>query len=200
MASRIKKQKIIWVVASGIVIVLVVLYFIFFAGGTIKLPSDLVAARQAAARVSEKIVDLTSETNEKIKVINSLDLGGDRDAAYALIREARETNGEAYEQAFELSRHLQKLTESLGRIESIKGQRIAYEAVAVELSLVSEFITYTQNLNAFLDNLSAAVSSDSSEYRILADQQLQEVNDAAIKINKLNQEFLSKINQFDESL
>lgn len=164
------------------------------------LPGSFMDARERAAEISKRIVELTSETSKKIKAANVSDLTGRTLDARTLIQEARTNNTEAYQNAFELSRQLQRLAESLAELKSTKSQRLAYEAVAVELALVSEFITYTQNLNRFLDNLDKAIVFNSVAARDEVRAALQEINKSAETINRLNLEFLAKMKKFDSSL
>ena len=164
------------------------------------LPGNFMEAREQAAAVSKRVVELTSEIGKKIKAANISDLTGRTLDARTLIQEAKTNNTEAYQNAFELSRHLQRLAESLAELKSSKSQRLAYEAVAVELALVSEFITYTQNLNRFLDNLDRAIAFNSGAARDEVRTALQEVNRSAETINRLNMEFLAKMKKFDSSL
>ncbi len=185
-------------VLLGIILV-VVFYFLKTNAQNGKLPQDFIDARKSSSEVSQKIVDLTNATNGKIKSINLSDFNSETDQALISIKEARETNNEAYAQAFELSKNLQKLAESLNSIKSPISQRLAYEAVAVELSLVSEFITYTQSLNNFLDSLGRAISSNSLSERKISETYLKEVNGKVEKINNLNEEFLAKITAFDKN-
>jgi hypothetical protein len=173
-------------------------YFFFFSKA--KLPQQFLDARQNAALVSQKIVDLTEITNQKIKSINLEDFNGNANAAIRLINEARESNAQAYAKASELAGYLQKLAESLADLNSRESQRNAYEAVAVELSLVSEFIVYTQSLNDFFDSLTKAIVTDSLADRKAVEEKLRKVNEQAKKINQLNGEFLSKMRKFDKSL
>lgn len=198
--KKVVKRRILWFIIVLVVTLIVALYFFLAPNKPIQLSDEFLAARQNAAAVSEKIVVLTSATNKKIRAVNLSDLNGDASQAYALIQEARRNNAEAYNQAFELSRHLQKLAESLSAIPSVKSQRLAYEAVAVELALVSEFIIYTQNLNNFFGSLSSAIQTNSFADRIAVQNYLKEVNKHAEKINDLNEEFLVKIEKFDKSL
>ena len=192
-----RRNRWIFLGACGIVL-LIVLYAL--ARDPVELPSSFVAARSSASAVSREIVSLTGETNAKIREANSLDLRGDSEKARFLIRDARDANGLAYQRAFELSQYLQKLTESLQDVPSSHSQRLAYEAIAVELSLVSEFINYTQNLNTFLERLEQAIATGLSQDRTFAEATLRGVNDKASRINDLNEEFLAKMREFDESL
>lgn len=187
-------------IASAILGIFFVLgiYFIFF--GKVELPQRFVSAREKTALTSQEIVRLMELTSEKIKAINLEDFNRNINEAIALVSEARKNNSEAYSKTAELARRLEELASSLNEIKSRKLQRSAYEAVAVELSLVSEFIVYTHILNNFFDSLSRAIITDSLADRLNVEMKLDEVNRQARKINNLNKEFLSKISSFDESL
>jgi len=198
MLLKRRTKVFIWS-AAGLIVLGLLTYLIPQFLGTTKLPQEFLDARRDAAEVSQKIVDLTHNTNEKIKAVDPSEFSGDPDKAVVFIRQVQQSNSEAYNQAFELSRHLQKLAESLEKIKSSKGQRLAYEAVAVELSLVSEFILYTQDLNKFLENLAKAAATDSDADRSNVGQSLGAVNQRVNKINDLNKEFLAKIEAFDSS-
>ncbi len=173
-------------------------YFFATSAGKAKEPQQFLEARRNAAEVSANIVGLTQSTNEKIKAINLSDLNGNAEKALALIQEARATNNEAYKSAFELSRGLQTMAEALAQIKSLESRRQAYEAVAVELGLVSEFINYTGSLNNFLDSLTRAIATNSPADRLTAENYLKEVNQKTETINNLNQEFSAKIGKFDK--
>ena len=173
-------------------------YFVFFGRAT--LPQRFVSARERTAQTSQEIVDLVELTNEKIKAINLKDFNRNINEAIVLVSDARENNSQAYSKTSELALRLEELAFSLNEIRSRKLQRPAYEAVAVELSLVSEFIVYTHILNNFFDSLSRAIITDSLADRLNVEMKLNEVNNQARKINNLNEEFLSKIGSFDKSL
>lgn len=190
--------KIVWF-ATGAAVFVIVASIIMFRGPS-ELPPAFIKARIEASEISRRIVELTSATADKVKEVNEFDLEGDRNGALDLIGEARNNNTEAYNSAFDLSRNLQVLAESLAYLPSNKSQRLAYEAVAVELSLISEFIVYTKSLNEFLDSLDAAINTDSTTDRDAVDKMLTDVNESAYKINFLNDEFLVKMGAFDESL
>lgn len=178
---------------------LIAYFFVDGAGGKEKIPPQFLEARQNASAVSGQIVDLTTRTNEKIKAVNLSDLSGNAGNTLSFIQEARNLNSDAYVAAFELSRQLQKMAESLEQIKSLDTRQEAYEAVAVELALVSEFISYTQSLNNFLDSLTKAIAMESSAERGAGEKYLTEVNEKTATINNLNQEFSAKIRKFDES-
>lgn len=164
-----------------------------------RLPEEFVRARQSAAVTSQHIVDLAKLTSTKLAEVNLSDLGGETVRALTLIDDARASNESAYGKAFELTQHLQSLAQSLEGVPSAAKQREGSEAVAIELSLVSEFIIYTQKVDAFLDALERAIRSRTETDRTVAIAALDEVNKKVDSINSLNQAFREAIGVFDES-
>lgn len=193
-------KKRILLILSGVVVAGVLIYALaVFPTLSAAPPKSFMDARQAASITSKQIVDLTNLTSEKIKQVNVSSLGGqEREQALSLIRDARATNTQAYQKAFELSQNLQRLAETLNEIKSADAQRIAYDSVATELSLVSEFIGYTQSLNTFLDNLGILVSSNTIKNQETVRANLQEVNSRAAQVNTLNNTFNQKMQQLDK--
>lgn len=175
------------------------IYFIGAQVASSRLPDEFVQARQSAAAVTGHIVALTKLTSEKLAEVNLSDLAGETSRALSLISDARAANDTAYRQAFELTQHLKNLAESLAGVSSPAKQREGSQAVAIELSLVSEFIVYTQKVDAFLNALARAVETNAEGDRNIARAALDEVNAEVVTINSLNQSFLEAIGQFDAS-
>lgn len=163
-----------------------------------RLPDEFVRARQSVAAISQQIVDLSSLTGEKLSEVNLSDLRGETAQALMLISDARAANDSAYRKAFELTQRLQELAQSLKGVSSATKQREGAEAIAVELSLVSEFIIYTQKVDAFLDALERAIRLNIEANRAAAATALTEVNAKVISINALNNSFREAIGIFDE--
>ncbi len=195
-------RKHLWwgVGAAGVLLAAGAVVLVVRSAGPVVLPPEFLAARRSAALTSAQIVSLTNQTDDTIKQVNFSDLGGDSTQALALIENARSANREAYSKAFELTGYLQTLAGSLQAIPPGSGQGVAYEAVSVELSLVSEFILYTQQLNGFLDALGKAITSGTPADRSAAQAALAGVNTEVTKIDTINQQFLSKMQEFDQSL
>lgn len=164
-----------------------------------KPPLEFLTARQQGAEISQRIVELTTETNQKIKEINSLDLNGDYNKALTLIDETKNKNSEANSQAIKLADEMRKMAESLDKISAVKSRQLAIEAISSEMSLIANFIDYTATLDRFLNNLRLAIATANVAYRRLAEENLLEINNQTLKINSSNQEFLDKIKAFDKS-
>ncbi len=164
------------------------------------VPVDFTTARNHAATVSQSIVTLTEDTNKTIQDIHTAQTAGTTDQVLSLIDNARGTNAQAYEKALELSKDLQRMTESLHQIQPRARQQIAYEAIAIELSLTSEFITYTGALNDFLNTLAKTVTAGGFENQRALSGKLATVNGKVAIINNLNREFNQKMQKFDASL
>jgi hypothetical protein len=199
------KEKRTKAIITGAVLVCAIALIVLLARGssggpTIVLPEDFVRARQNASQVSQRIVDLTTFTAGKIAAANTSNGSGNVSQTETLINEARSANDEAYRSASDLASYLKDLAGSLSTIQSVSSQRLAFEAIATEMSLVSEFIVYTQNLNDFLDNLSLFVKPGSSVKSSEVNAALQKTNKSAERINDLNEEFNTRMTRFDKSL
>ncbi|MDI6734359.1 MAG: hypothetical protein QMD50_02615 [Patescibacteria group bacterium] len=192
-----KTYKLIFWGVFAIIIIAIIIYFVLTSGS--KIPKEFLLARQDTALISQKIAVLTQKTTDQIKTVNVSELTGSPERALLLIKDAKESNRRAYDQATELAKSLQKLAESLNDINGIERQQLASQAVAIELSLVSDFIVYTQYLNKFFDNLTKAVSTNSFASRRNVEESIREVNGQVARINSLNREFLVKIAEFDAS-
>ncbi len=189
-----------WLVMVLVVILVFFSYLVFANGKVGDLPQSFWDARKSAAGVSQEIRDLTTRTSDAIASIEISDKKDVVAKTRALIEEARINNSEAYKRAFVLSQDLKKIAESLHLIESRRLQQAAYQAVATELSLVSEFINYTQYLNSFLSGMEMTLKSYTPENVQLVEQMRREINREVETINDLNEEFLEMMGRFDSAL
>lgn len=192
------KRKV-FILLSVIVAGIVLVYVFAFSGEKAKPPANFQETRAHAALISQDIVNLTEKTGEKIKNMNIPEIGGGIEEALALIRDARSTNAESYKKASELALDLQKLASMLDQIEPDISKQLAYEAVATELALVSELIAYTENLNTFLDSLATLIINRDLRSESQVQLNLRLVNEKITRINKINKEFIKKMEEFDKS-
>jgi hypothetical protein len=65
---------------------------------------------------------------------------------------------------------------------------------------VSEFITYTQNLQTFLDAVAALVVMNTEGNKTAVNQSLLAVNEKTRLINELNGRFTLKMEEFEKTL
>ncbi len=158
--------------------------------------SSAAREQQTADTLTREMIALTAQTNQKIHSINLSDLHGDSAKARALIDEARQTNDQAHEKAVRLASELESWTKSLSGISSPAGQKQAYEMVALESALISQFIDYTKELNNFFDVLGAAVTTNNQASRARVEQSLTEVNKKIAAVNNTSDEFLKKAAAF----
>jgi hypothetical protein len=195
-----KRTKYRILLAGAVCFVLFGGYALFWGFGSAQIPQTFVEARKEAANVSAQIVDLTNETNSKIKNANYTELTGDVERAIVFINDARQLNQTSYTKAFELTKHLQGLATSLVEMGASKSRSLAYDAIAADLGLVSEFIIYTQKLNSFLESLGKAIVSKTDRDRALMQIALDAVNQQVERINQINREVQGKMEAFDNSL
>jgi len=194
-------QKIpVWLKIAFIVLLMAVAWGIWFWANKspVKPPADFLIARQKGAEISQKIVELTLATNQKISEINSLDLNGDYLKALNYIEEAKNRNKETLNQAVKLANEVQKMTEFLDKI-SLKSREIAIKAITSENYLLTNFMNYNQIFGQFLGNLRGVIATSKIEYRQAAENNLSELNIKTAIINNLNQEFIGQMEEFDKS-
>lgn len=195
--ERLKLPKTVLRAALLVIGAGLALYLIGAKIAVSRLPDEFVRARQSAAFTSQEIADLANRTGEKLTEVNLSDLSGETARALTLIKDARASNETAYRKAFELTGYLQDLARSLEAVSSVTKQREGSEAIAIELSLVSEFIVYTQKVSAFLDALERAIRYNVEANRVAAASALVEVNEKVESINSLNRAFREAIGEFD---
>ena len=177
-----------------------VLYGAYLFSNPGQLPSSFTEARDKAALASQEIVRLTNETSDTIKEVNSLERAGNYAKARETLEKAEKSNEAAHQQAINLSTELQGLAESLVGVRKSNSQRLAYQAVAVELSLVTQFINYTDQVNSFLEELAAVLDGLITPNRQSLENKLRSANEMAKRINDLNAEFQERMKEFDRSL
>jgi hypothetical protein len=190
-------KRIFLIIIPIIIVVVLFVYLLSSLQGNV-VPADFTAARQNAAGISQDIVNLTSEASKKIESANQAEDNGDLDQLRSLISDAKTTNATAYQKAFDLSKSIQQMAESLNNVRTSR-QQLGYEAVALELSLVSEFISYTESMNDFLNNASKSALDESSANQKMTTDSLNEVNQKVSLINDLNKNFIDKMAAFDQA-
>lgn len=161
-------------------------------------PQDFKDVQASVAGISQDIVRLSNETNIKIKELSELDARGKRERGRALIDEARAKNKESYEKAVILSKELEKLAKSLNTLQNPDAERLMYQGVSIQISLVTEFIQYSKDLNTFLETVEVGLINDTPEnrFRITADE--QQVNARIATINQLNETFQQNATAFEK--
>ena len=190
-------KKVSLALALLIAVVGLLVYFLNSLQSKV-VPADFTSARQKAALVSQDIVNLTVETGKKIELANQAEAKGNSEQLLGLINDAKNSNTSAYQKAFDLSSNIQKMAQSLDNV-SPEQQQLGYEAVSLELSLVSEFISYTDNLNNFLNALTKSVLNKSSGNQKEVSDALEAVNQKASLINIINRNFIDKMAAFDRA-
>lgn len=174
-------------------------YYVWsLASQPVVLPERFGVARSDAAAASEEVVRLADEVRRLVGEVNAAEKVGEHETALARVAEAKEKNEAARQAALTLTNRLQALTESLGEILSTKSQGLAFEAIAAQLAVADEYLTYTGALNTFFD----AISSDGAgEARRAAIQSaLDAVNQSATRIGELNTAALSALSALENSL
>lgn len=193
-----------WLKTVAVVVLAGGLFFVFtgvkfFQGTFSPPPADFLTAYREGADISQNIVRLTAETSQKIQEINSLDLNGDINAALFLIEQTANKNQETYQEAVKLSDRMRQMAETLNKISLPESQQFAVKAISAELSLIGNFIGYSQTMNQFLSNLYKAIATTKKEFRRQAENNLAELNVKTYAINNLNRQFLEAMDNFNKT-
>jgi len=202
MSKKVFKKIPNWIKFTTALIILVAIgYGVWFFASRppIKPPAEFLLAREKGAEISQKIVELASSTNKRIEEIDSLDLNGDYPKALILIEEAKNKNQEMLNQAVNLAKEMQIMTESLGKISLSKNRELAIRAITTETYLLTNFMQYKDILDQFLRNLNGAIATSRNEYRQAAENNRLDLNIKAGTINNLNQQFIEQMAEFDKS-
>lgn len=202
MSKKVFKKIPNWIKLTITLVALVAIGYgvwFFISHPPIKPPAEFLMARQKGAEISQKIVELASSANQKIEEINSLDLNGDYIKAASLIEDAKNKNQEMLNQAVNLAKEMQIMTESLEGISLSKNRELAMKAITTETFLLTNFMQYKEILDQFLRNLNGAIATSKIEYRQAAENNRLDLNIKAGTINNLNQQFIEQIKEFDKS-
>lgn len=198
------QKKLFLIISLSLVGLVAILFGIAFGVPYLQsrapLPQGFPEARTRAGQISQDIVMLSNQTNENLKALSALDPKKDKTRADELINDARNKNQAAYTKAVELSTELQKMSESFRGIQSLSLQRVVYEAIAIEISLVTEFIQYTEDFNIFLEVVSVFLADGSAENKIKVQNAERVVNQRITNINQLNDAFLSQMEKFEKAV
>jgi len=201
MRSEFITKRRIWFAVGTIGALLIAGAVFWFVYYPTQVPAAFIEDRQAAAAMSQRIVEITESVSARIGEANSYEKAGDRDGALALMEQAHTENNEARLKAVELSAQLKKLTESLNGIHSGTTQQYGIRAISQGLVLVNEYITYSQYLGVFLDALANSFSGIvTKEESAEIDRALSAVNQEAATMNRMNQLFQNAMSEFDRSL
>lgn len=185
----------------GVVALLTAIYFgLQYFSVSHVLPKDFMEARATVTMTSQDIVRLSNETNDKIKELSSLNAWEKNNRGQSLVDEARAKNKESYEKAVILSKELEKLAKSLDEIKNPKAERVMYQGVSIQISLVTEFIQYTKDLNTFLEAIEMGIGTNSPEnnFRVAASE--RQVNERITTINQLNDTFKQNNDAFEAAM
>ncbi len=193
------RQKITLLVVPVIAIVGLAVYA---AAGqsTMEPPQSFVTSRQNLSEISKDIASLNQEMSQEISTIQAAKKAGETGKALQAIQDAKQTNAQAVAKAQSFSAGLAEMSKSLSGFTSTTSQALAAQAVATEISLTNEFITYTKLLDNFLTLLSASITNDNPTIENNIKTSLAEINQKVDDINRLNQTFLQEIGSFDKSL
>lgn len=198
---RNKRGMVVVVAISAVVLVVagIALSASFNEEKKVVVSDEFRVARYNAGITSRQVAELSHIAREKMKQANEAEHAKDNARAELLLNEAQIANNEAARNAAELSRHLQVLIGYINGMPGGKSQRYAYGAMTAEISLVSEYIVYTKNLNEAIVSIARGIEMGKQDQKLI-EAAVARANANVKRINELNDEFQSKITEFDLSI
>ena len=190
------KSKKFWkIVIFGALAVLLFVALPLVIPGTESTPAEFKEARNRGAEISQDIVSYYEQSAEKLKKISELDGSGRHLEGLRIVLDEMEANSEIRSKAQELAVELERMTRAASLLKSQTIRAKALEAVAVEINLVTQLITYNEYFNRLLETLRSKFAGEPRETSV--DVLIFRMNDAADDINKLNERFGVLMDEFD---
>src|SRR3989338_2457030 len=200
LSFRIRKRHLRSVATAIVAGFLLYVAWTFFAGPRPHVPNEFNAARLQGALIAQEIVDVVSESNDRLYLISTYDVGGDYRAALDLSARALEENKAVADSAVSLSKQLEVMLRNLEQVYPPEAQTKAQGAILAEVQLINKLISYSQLLSQLLEELRLklkahlnGVASPGIEIQTRVD----EINREIRNINALNQEFIESMKEFD---
>lgn len=196
-ADKKRTLKLITTLVGVVALAVGISLILPFFERSASLPSDLSDARMQAGAISTEVVRLSNEANENIKALGALKLPDEEEKAFKLLTEAESKNSEAHEKAVLLSNELKRMADGIPEVQSEKAKQILEQSVTVEISLITEFIQYSKDLNLFLGYVNALIVNGTTENRERVESAEAAINARVMKINQMNEEFLRQMEELD---
>lgn len=190
--------KLVAVLVGTVVLALGISLLLPFLEKKVELPQVIKDARLEAGPISAEVVRLSNEANERIKALGALKYPEEEANAVGLLTEAEYKNTEAYEKSVALSEELKRMAEALPEVKPETARRMLEEAITVEISLITEFIQYSKELNMFLGHVNALLVNPTEENRDRVKSAEISLNARVEAINRLNEEFLRRMEELDK--
>lgn len=194
----IQKNKVVSVLIAILTVVLIIfLSFVLFSGSAQIVPSSFTDARIVASDRATELVTMLSGTNEKIREVKDLVEKGSHAKALSIVQGEMAKNKDIRERAVRLALELEKMARAIADIRSDKAAQIALGATTKETAVISQLLSYTNELQNLLVALQTVVVSSYPDYTEV-NKSIGIINSAADEINAFNQAYKSEMEKFDQ--
>ncbi len=193
------QKKMILIVLPVLIIAASFVYYAMASQKT-QETSQLDNTRQSLSDISQELAQLNNQMSKQITAIQKSRKTNNTENTLSLIENAQNINSSAYDKATTLVSGLESMSQSLNGA-ALSGNRTAIsDAISTEISLTNEFISYTKLMGNFLGLLTTSVKNDSPSLEQNIQSSLEAINQKVNDINSLNQEFIKKVSDLNQSL
>lgn len=194
----IQRNKVVSVLIVIVAVILIVfLSFVLSSGSVQTVPSSFTDARMAASERATELVTMLSGTNEKIREVKDLVERGSHAQALSIVQGEIAKNKDIRERAVRLALELEKMARAIADIRSDKAAQIALSATTKETAVISQLLSYTNELQNLLVALQTVMVSSRPDYTDV-NKSITIINGAADEINALSQAYKSEMEIFDK--
>lgn len=169
----------------------------YFLLGKSFVPNEFIEARNRSALVAKEIVALTEISIQNLDKISLNERKSNFFRALVLVKEELENSKKSRVKAADLAKEIGVMTEAAGSITPTKARNLATDAVRDEVALITHLIVYNDLLNSLLQNLELIFSGDISHGSEEVQTLIKNMNQEVKEINKLNELFNQKMQEFD---
>lgn len=177
---------------------IIAVYFVFrmIFAPSIKVPDDFSAARTRGAVVAQDIVNESNFAVSQIAKINELDKEKKYAEALKEINSTRSTLRAMRSRAVDLSKELTIMTQALFGVNSEVARQAALESISDRMSLISNLIAYTDDMDKLLSALEYHFETGAGNSARISSL-VQNVNSEVNAINAFNSQAGQAMDRFD---
>jgi hypothetical protein len=167
-----------------------------FWGNRNKVPAGFTTARTQGAIIAQNIVNTSNQSTAELQQINKYDDEGDYTDALTLTNQLIASSSDLKNQAVALSGQISAMTSALSGVSDYDAQQDALEAISSRLALITNLISYSNDLDHLLTLLQGRFSGQPPAPGQVA-ATVNQINTDVNAINNFNVQAGQAMDKFD---
>jgi hypothetical protein len=161
-----------------------------------KVSGDFTSARLQGAIIAQTIVNSSNQSTDELAAISKYDREGDYTDALASTTDLINQSADLRSEAVQLSAQVEQMAKGVSSISSQPAQQAALESISNRLALITQLITYSNDLDRLLSVLHSRFTGtpeSNGDVQAIVDQINADVN----LINNFNTQAGQAMDRFD---